>query len=871
MAFELVYTSAPKGIRIGSSGFCVVACTNGLSANLVSQMEGLSAYKPYFPHYDASAALNPVAYSHYIYTSSGQLYHILSRICFNGLDYTKRSNKLAHHLALSSAEARQAADGPSAVFHQEGLFLTQWNAEPALIPSQKMIHAPAVPLRRACIWEAYTGDAGWAGMLADAYCSFPDRPSFVIFDPLKHRDISGMLEEALILLPPEQRWNVTFNTYFTFLPAGHKCAWRFCVPGSDVLRDARRTPGTLVIDLTKPLPEAPAGELQEMARTGKAPDVKIVLNQAPVKKPDLSLPDGNRKSENRKQPPVRPLDDENESGWSRIPEQMLHWKVLIPLLLVLIAGAAVFALFLPRGPERGEKLEKTEVVESSSGTRDLLSEKLEMKKIFQEEKKKSSQVKEKTVSPVQKTVSSGSDTAVTSSVSPVQKTVSSGSDTAVTSSVSPVQKTVSSGSDTVITSPARKDVVKTEVKNVSVQSSPAERAVPEPEKCVTVPELFWQQKKQFDALADHQVSPDVVLAEGERITGLGIIDTNEKAKDADWYYFNVDEENRCGKQKQGLNLSDDNWIFVYRLIFEDGVYRILAEKTQNNFKISGIKTDKAEYPLRFTPGISWISVVPDGSFELCFNEREKMVDCFYHFTEHDRNVGAKEILELKVSARIRLKNKSYYLIKDSRLVPGDNKRDGYIFTVALTEIQRFPEVKEYLKQVKRLEKLKRLCDKIRSNWSGILEWKIETQKKKASGKEKSGKRSEQDDISKKVKEYSGLLAELNKMKQPKEAEKKWRETDDYRSPLSEFMPFLKQLYPASAGDTSFPADVLKETDYETDIETLVAAAGRGKEKKQRLILEELCRGEGMLLLPEEKHKQLKPVKKIRSITIKDQK
>ena len=73
MAFELVYTSAPKGIRIGSSGFCVVACTNGLSANLVSQMEGLSAYKPYFPHYDASAALNPVAYSHYIYTSSGQL------------------------------------------------------------------------------------------------------------------------------------------------------------------------------------------------------------------------------------------------------------------------------------------------------------------------------------------------------------------------------------------------------------------------------------------------------------------------------------------------------------------------------------------------------------------------------------------------------------------------------------------------------------------------------------------------------------------------------------------------------------------------------------------------------------------------------
>lgn len=279
MAFELIYTSVPKGVRSGSSGFCIAAYTNGMAANLAVQLESLSAYKPFFPHYDPNASKNPVAYSHYSVSCSGNLYHVVSRVCFAGLDYTKRSNKLAHHLALAAADVVMAPDGPTAVFRQNGLFLEKWDAPPQLFPKQKTIHAPHLQLHPANLWKQYAGDAGWAGTLVQRWLEKPDRPVFMVFDPLIHSDILGLVEEALLLLPENRRWEVSFSTYFTSLPAGIKCSWRFCTAGSDVLREAHRTPGTLVIDLTKPLPVADNGEWQHAARTGQRP---VQKTEAPV-------------------------------------------------------------------------------------------------------------------------------------------------------------------------------------------------------------------------------------------------------------------------------------------------------------------------------------------------------------------------------------------------------------------------------------------------------------------------------------------------------------------------------------------------------------------------------------------------------------
>ena len=45
MAFELVYTSVPKGLKPGSYGFCTVACSKELPESVVSTLEKISGYR----------------------------------------------------------------------------------------------------------------------------------------------------------------------------------------------------------------------------------------------------------------------------------------------------------------------------------------------------------------------------------------------------------------------------------------------------------------------------------------------------------------------------------------------------------------------------------------------------------------------------------------------------------------------------------------------------------------------------------------------------------------------------------------------------------------------------------------------------------
>jgi len=44
MAYELIYTSVPRGLKPGSRGFSTVAFTEGMPANYVQTCEGLSGY-----------------------------------------------------------------------------------------------------------------------------------------------------------------------------------------------------------------------------------------------------------------------------------------------------------------------------------------------------------------------------------------------------------------------------------------------------------------------------------------------------------------------------------------------------------------------------------------------------------------------------------------------------------------------------------------------------------------------------------------------------------------------------------------------------------------------------------------------------------
>jgi hypothetical protein len=266
MALELYYTSAPRGLRPGSTGFCTVGMTEGMSPQMAEKLEALGGYRPVYDVGSPCAPDNPPAFAHWRLNIAGRFYSVLSHVCFAGADHQGRFNKFAHHLVLDSSE--QVAAGPAWVMMQPGVMERRWTGDPRALPVGKNIPDGANPLRLCQGWAELTGDAGWAGMLANAYMQDASKPAYVIYRP--GTDMVSLINEALTLLPEGARWRVTFNTYFDTLPAGLTCGWRCVVAGTPAARSAaaNATSG-VVIDLTTKLGQAPANKYVQMARTGE--------------------------------------------------------------------------------------------------------------------------------------------------------------------------------------------------------------------------------------------------------------------------------------------------------------------------------------------------------------------------------------------------------------------------------------------------------------------------------------------------------------------------------------------------------------------------------------------------------------------------
>ncbi len=306
MAEELFYTSAQRGLRPGTRGFCTVAYTHGLSPIAIRLLEALSAYKgAYAVHDPRAAAGNPVAYSHYRTTIVGRNINILSRVGDSGADHTNRTNKIAHHVVLSSRE--RPSGGPAWLASHAGFLQDTWSGEPRELETPKSVPEGDSAGLRAATWEAVTGDAGWAGALAQAFISHPLVPSFIVFEP--GMNTLALIAEALALIEPQKRWQVTFNTYFTSLPAGLGCNWRCCLPGADCLREARRNSRALLIDLTNLAGEPPESPYVRCAREGGKPAVVKETSGAGA---FVMLP--NRRQKVLRMHPAKRAENENDNA-----------------------------------------------------------------------------------------------------------------------------------------------------------------------------------------------------------------------------------------------------------------------------------------------------------------------------------------------------------------------------------------------------------------------------------------------------------------------------------------------------------------------------------------------------------------------------
>ncbi len=252
MSFEIVYTSVRRGLRTGAKGFCTVAATEGIPRALHEKLESLSGYR----HSEAAAGgAPPVNHSHLIVRVQRKIYHVVSRIADAGIDYSGRTNKIAHHLALTSSETAQFPHGPVSLFTDDGFWCDSWDGDPEELPPRNLPSGHASTSTDFDTWESVFGDAGWAGMLGEAAVNGMKPVSIIV--PQIDSTID-LLNEALQLVPPDVRWQLCFSTYFSRLAPGTQCHWRFVLDGTGEARRLRaRSLGALVD------PIGSAGELSD--------------------------------------------------------------------------------------------------------------------------------------------------------------------------------------------------------------------------------------------------------------------------------------------------------------------------------------------------------------------------------------------------------------------------------------------------------------------------------------------------------------------------------------------------------------------------------------------------------------------------------
>jgi hypothetical protein len=280
MVHELFYTSAERGLELGTSGFCTVARTRGLPKRLERLLHGLSVYK-----WDLRSGHNPVVYMYTRANLDGQSLFIVSRVAPAPADYSGRSNYFAHHVVLTASELPQA--GPVWLLRQPGFLEQQWDGQVRELDRGRAVPQGNVQPRRCTTWERITGDAGWAGLLLKYVSENPTAPVYLIADD--SLPILDLLDEVIALLPIEKRWQVTFTTRYIQLPGEVSCSVRVVSPGSEKFAEAKASPRK--VDLTALRGHKPADDpYTEAARLGQT--VTISEPQYVVAQDEPFLPPG---------------------------------------------------------------------------------------------------------------------------------------------------------------------------------------------------------------------------------------------------------------------------------------------------------------------------------------------------------------------------------------------------------------------------------------------------------------------------------------------------------------------------------------------------------------------------------------------------
>ncbi|MDB4481912.1 hypothetical protein N9050_03100 [Akkermansiaceae bacterium] len=207
MALQLIYTSSPRLVEAGRSGFGTVARSKSLPPLATNAIERLSKYANLRGN-DRSRTVM----AHRKITVGSSRLNVLSRIQDAGSDHTGRTNHIAHHLVLSPLEVREAISKkltPADVLDQFD-WLSSWDQPPKLFTKSEDVSLsslnPSYATSERSAWGEVTGQPLHARLLVSSAAP----KSGVLIIP-KTLPLIPLLGEALA--ESANPWDTTFTTY----------------------------------------------------------------------------------------------------------------------------------------------------------------------------------------------------------------------------------------------------------------------------------------------------------------------------------------------------------------------------------------------------------------------------------------------------------------------------------------------------------------------------------------------------------------------------------------------------------------------------------------------------------------------------------
>ena len=258
MAWQLIYTSAPRLLEAGRSGFGTVARHRQISPLLVSAIERASQFARL-----SGLSADRVIFAHRIIAIGGGRFHVLSSIRDAGADYTGRTNHIAHHLIAEPREiARLGADGPSPADVLLAMpWVSTWDEHPRHLEAADEIaladFAPGVRTDGVS-WGGVTGDPADAWLLANGEAS---RGAYLIVPT--RVDLRELLADSFRLVA-DHAWPHGFIT--SLQPSDEASDFRWIgIENDSPLRSHASASARLVLDLTSPS-SLPAPEVPVIAK-----------------------------------------------------------------------------------------------------------------------------------------------------------------------------------------------------------------------------------------------------------------------------------------------------------------------------------------------------------------------------------------------------------------------------------------------------------------------------------------------------------------------------------------------------------------------------------------------------------------------------